>query len=482
MRLANIAAAVLALAGTASAATLTVGPNATHTTIASAEAAAVDGDTIVITKGRYYENVTVDVPNLKIVGKGAILDGNVAGTNADCLLITSAGVTVTGLSFRNGTNHIESSGGTLTLVKCTFIDSNSHTVNVTGGDGLTMTGCKFYGSGGTSLTSAGADAVVVQKCTSRATDSSAFTVANSDNSRFEGNTIIWVEDAYGVRVNPGNNAKALKNKVTGADEEGVWITGSDAEVAGNTILYVNDSFGIYVSGTSPLITKNKITDVGGGIECVGTGAEVTFNKIVDVQGYYGIDLNADGMVVRGNSAATGTSDASGFYLRSQTGTGGGTIENLKCSNFIDAGYYLESIQNVTVRNCSAVNCGSEDEWGIYVDGSDNVLEKLTVAGIDGIGIELNSGDDNVFTACSVKNLNGDGFRVDAGNNNSFTNCTAAACGSDGFDNRGTNTALTGGKYRGDSHDIVNDVGGGDTITLTGVNYLTGGDDVTSTDD
>jgi len=132
---------------------------------------------------------------------------------------------------------------------------------------------------------------------------------------------------------------------------------------------------------------------------------------------------------------------------------------------------------VVVRNCSSRNCGAEDEEGINISGNSNTFEKLSVTGQDGPGIVV-SGDNNTFTACSVKNVNSDGFRVDGGDNNDFNNCTAAGCGSDGFDNRGTNTGLTGGKYRGDRFDVVNS----STMTLLNVDYATGGTTQANEDD
>ena len=112
MRLAIGAAFALAVAGTAMAETRRVPQD--YANIQAAEDACVDGDTILVSKGRYIlaATVTIDVPNVKVVGKGAIVDGTTtAGADIDAFYVNAAGVSITGFKFVNGSNAIVSDGG-----------------------------------------------------------------------------------------------------------------------------------------------------------------------------------------------------------------------------------------------------------------------------------------------------------------------------------------------------------------------------------
>ena len=103
MRLAISAVAVLALAGSAAAQTIRKVPQ-DYATIQAASDACDTGDTIKIAKGRYFENVTLNDDDVTIVGSGVIWDGNIDGTDGQCLVINNTGATVQGITFRFGTN------------------------------------------------------------------------------------------------------------------------------------------------------------------------------------------------------------------------------------------------------------------------------------------------------------------------------------------------------------------------------------------
>src|SRR5262245_9663447 len=136
MRFALVAAALLALAGSASAQTVRKVPG-DYPTIQAAEVACDPGDTIKIAAGKYFENVTLNVVGVKVVGSGVAWDGNVAGTDGTCLTIFSSGVTVQGITFRNGSEQVYSEGGDLRIAKCTFVDSNGTSISIDSGAGNT---------------------------------------------------------------------------------------------------------------------------------------------------------------------------------------------------------------------------------------------------------------------------------------------------------------------------------------------------------
>jgi parallel beta-helix repeat protein len=490
MRLAIGAAIVLAFAGTASAATTRKVP-ADYANIQAAEDACVDGDTILIAKGRYILDTTVtfDVPNVIIKGAGAIVDGarpNLNNQNIDCFTINATGITVTGIKFVNGSRQIYSDGANLHVTKCTFVDPNGACIYLNTGTNAIVDGCKFVGSEASAIEGYTTN-VQFLKNVVRSCEDYGFYMEGT-GGRFESNTIGFIGDGEGIYCSPAANAVVLKNKITNTGNEGLELAGNNIRIEGNTIRQSDNDAGIYVGGSTsagaPIVIKNKITYAGAGIYAYNAdGCQILNNKIVDLHNdWAGVEVEADNMTVIGNSVKMGSYYTYGFYLYSQTAAGTGTVEKNSVSDVTDAGFYFGNnwFNNVEVRNCTANNCGSYDSWGFYQQNSNNSsFEGLKATNIDNCGIWHDSGDDNEYIKCSVSNVYGDGFRVQGGDRNSFTDCTAANCGADGFDNRGGSSApnatqLSGGKYRGDRADVTNNTTGGAFIVLTNVDKVTPG--------
>jgi hypothetical protein len=469
MRLAIAAAAVLAFASAASAATIRRVPQ-DHPSILAAEAACVDGDTIKIAKGHYFENVILDVPNVTIVGSGVVWDGNVAGTEGDCLLLLTTGTVVKGITFRNGTIQVNCDSGSATVKKCIFLDSNSHGIYVDSGTNVVITGCKFQGSGSDAVNS-WANNTTVSRCTLRAISQNGISCVGN-GFRAQGNTLTFLGQQDGI-YGSGTNPVASKNKLFGAADNGIYLTGATAVATGNTVVKTDTSWGIYASGAGPWVEKNKVTDNKGGIYADGGGATVLGNKVSDVHGgFSGFEVGGDLMTVIGNSAALGSDDSWGFWFRDASTAGGGIMQKNRAADFMDAGVYFENTHNGTVNDIWVSRCGSYDSAGIYVTGDDTEYVRMIVSDCENRGMHLYAGaDGNTFTSCAVKNCSGDGYRV-MGPDNTFVNCTAANCG-EGLDNRATGTAVTGGKYRGDRFDITNS-GTFVDMNLAGVDFTSGG--------
>jgi parallel beta-helix repeat protein len=478
MRLAIGAALVLAFAGTASAATTRKVP-ADYANIQAAEDACVDGDTILIAKGRYIlaASVTFDVPNIKIVGAGAIVDGtSTAGTDYNSFVINAAGISVTGIKFVNGDSAIYCDGANLKVTKCSFLEQEDSCIFVNSGNGTIVEGCKFLGVEGSGI-EAYVDNTRFTKNTFRSADSYGIRVGGA-GTRIEGNTITFIGNE-GVYVSSANNAVVLKNKLLNTAGDGIELHGNDVTIDSNTMRMCDNDAGIYVDGTSPFVSKNKVTFAGAGVAAYNApNAEILGNKVVDIyNNWAGFDIEADNMTVVGNSAVMGGNYSYGFYLYGSSATGTGLIENNTTADMTDAGFYLgDALNGVEVRNCTAKNCGIYDTWGFYINNANgSTFDGLKVMNQDNTGIYITgSSDGNTFTRCAVSNCFSDGFRMQDGDDNEFIDCTAAKCGGEGFDNRGTNTQLTGGKYRGDRNDVANNTIGGATITLTNVDKVTPG--------
>lgn len=161
------AVVVLLLAGAAQAATLTVGPGQTYTTIAAAIAAAHDGDTINVLAGVYvndFAEIRAKV-TLTAIGGQATMRATGYIPNGKGILITDTDVTITGFSFvgaavtdadgGNGAG-IRYQGGNLVLNDCYFANNQDGLLaNADPTGTITITNSEFYHNGATKGPGAG---------------------------------------------------------------------------------------------------------------------------------------------------------------------------------------------------------------------------------------------------------------------------------------------------------------------------------------
>ncbi len=135
-RLLATLALLLLVASPASAATLTVGPGMTYSTIAAAAAAASAGDVVEISAGTYHEEVVWSDDALTIRGVGGEVVVDMTGralTNQGgkgIFILDGADITVEGITFvgasvpdGNGAGIRWQGGGMLTVRGCTFRDN-----------------------------------------------------------------------------------------------------------------------------------------------------------------------------------------------------------------------------------------------------------------------------------------------------------------------------------------------------------------------
>jgi hypothetical protein len=124
---------ILAIAPNATAATLTVGTGKQYRTLASAVAAAHDGDVIQVQAGTYTNDFTTVGKKISIVGVGGMarLVATTTIGNGKGILVTTTDVTVDHIEFagakvgdRNGAG-IRYESGKLTVRKCYFHDNEN---------------------------------------------------------------------------------------------------------------------------------------------------------------------------------------------------------------------------------------------------------------------------------------------------------------------------------------------------------------------
>ncbi len=165
--LAPVLVAALAMAATASAATLKVGPGDKYKTIAAAVAASHDGDTIDVRPGIYLNDFAEIGTKIKLqaVGGFAKLKATVPIPNEKAILITATDITIRNLQFigaqvsqgdgGNGAG-IRYQSGNLTLSECYFTGNQAGILGVGDGTGtVTIEKSEFYRNGAKTGSSAG---------------------------------------------------------------------------------------------------------------------------------------------------------------------------------------------------------------------------------------------------------------------------------------------------------------------------------------
>jgi hypothetical protein len=456
MRIAVAIAAVGALAASAAAATIRVPQD--QPTIQAGVTAAATGDTVSVSKGTYFENVVVSTPGIRIVGKGVILDGNILGTDGDCLTVNAADVTVQGLTFRNGQTHIFVNATGLTVLKCTFQDANGDSINGTCSGGQVISS-KFTGMSADGVDLTG-DTNTVSKCTLSRSGSRGILLTGNGN-RVVSSSFLGMDDSNAVLIT-GDGAFISKNKASFVDSDCFSVTGNGAVVELNKGDR-NDSRLVLVNGNSAVVQKNAGSYCQGGISVNGDNAMILSNKLSNLGSTDGISVVGAAFTVTGNTVATTWDDGDGISADSNAGAGGGLIEGNKVSDTAGWGFNLDTILNVTVRNNSATRTGQDGRGGFNVIGDGNTLDQLKVLDAEGPGIYV-EGAANVSTNLSVNKAMTDGIHVGGGAGNSFDRCSATGCGGEGFDNRGTLTVLKNSEFHKNRIDLVNDVNGGATFS------------------
>ena len=414
-----IAALVVALPVTAGAATLRVPQD--HATIQAAVDAASDGDTIVVQRGVYFENVISNGKHrLRFVGKKAIWDGAPDGSKDQCLNATGDGITVQGFRLRNGSVRIV-------------------------GDDATVTRCVIRSADETAVEISGRSATVTK---------------NTLRGCYEG-----------VEIS-GDDATVAKNTVTNMDDSGIDVRGDRAEVARNQVRVIEDGEGIYVRGDDAEIVRNKILNTDGScIEVSGDDAVVERNRCTASEDSALLYVYGDRFRVVANRVSLAVDDSDGMELTAPTG--GGLVERNLISDVVEDALELSG-NDVTFRNNRILYSGSEDDEGFAISGHRNVLVGCQAIGCEGDAFDV-SGDGNTLERCKAVDALEDGFDI-SGVGNTLVSCTARNCDAEGLDNEGTGTIVRGGAFVGCGIDIACDEDAGASFaTFAPRSFRTGGE-------
>lgn len=401
---AAVAAVVLVAAGSAQAATICVNPNkaSCQATIQDAVDAAVAGDTIKLSSGVYFENVTipVGVDGLTITGKrSAILDPgddgvSVAPNTGVGIRVESNDVTLRGFAIRSGDDdHIELADQVTGTIVRDIRSVNSESDFVSSDEdenhNTTISGCDIFAPDSSAADVDGNGVSFIGNVV-RQTSSTGVDVVGND-VLVERNTFVGIENGDAIEIT-GNGVDVVRNDITGTDDAGVDVTGDDALVANNRLSGTYG--GIEVSGQRPVVRNNRLTGTVGGGESIDvscntdcTGAMVFRNRTEDI----GDDTESFDIF----------SDAAGLLVAKNVTRRG-----------IDTGFSL-NIQGATVKKNRVDRIGGDGEDCYDISGDGNTIHRNTAHFCMGSGFEI-SGAGNTLTANRAIHAGADGFRVTTG--------------------------------------------------------------------
>jgi parallel beta-helix repeat protein len=283
----------------ASAATLSVPGD--HPTVQAAVDAADPGDRIEVRARRkaYRESVEVGTPNIAIVGvRGRpVLDPAAEGSSPDIIDVTANGVAVRNLLLRSEGAY-DCSADRCAVRNVVFrgrIDSNCIDLN---GDRAIIAGSKFEACGNHAIDVDGAASSIVDNVIHHI-DSDCIDLNGADHV-VRRNNLSFCEDGNAVSIINGDGAIVARNVARQTDNQLVDVSGEDITVVGNRVART-DSECILVSGDGAVVEGNTGADCDGGVLIFGDGARVTENEISHVGGNECIDVQGNSAQVRENT-------------------------------------------------------------------------------------------------------------------------------------------------------------------------------------
>lgn len=443
-------AGILALAASPALAATTIRVPQDQATIQDAANAAAAGDTILVARGLYREQVNVAGKNdLSFIGKKAVWTGNVNGVQGSALTATGDRILVQGFTFRHGGGHVHITGVDAVVTRCTSEGGER--------DDQEFSFVRIDGNGAR-----------VDKCKIRDAAEPAIHVFG-DSANVSRNKFGLVRD-MGIAVE-GNDAVVEKNKFEHCKVMAVNVEGAGAIVRLNKIAYAG-VMGIHITGDG-LVEKNRVSS-GPGVAgiCVdhdnATGSKILKNKLQKVLGV-GIRSEVDG--VGNGSGAEIVGNKVDFPNKDgiQVETAGSTVSSNKVKFGGLCGLYVLAA-GADVRGNKVTSSGNGCLAAFEVVGDGNTLTDNKAIKHRGDGFYV-AGSGNTLTSCLAKLCTEDGFDVQSGANNELSNCTGGKNGAEGLDNSATNTDVSGGSFSGNRIDVVND----GTFANLGATFSTGGD-------
>ncbi len=234
----------------------------------------------------------------------------------------------------------------------------------------------------------------------------------------------------------GDSARVIGNAVALTGNEGIYVLGDGATVTGNALGHVE---GFTVTGATPLVSRNRVTDAFLGVGVGGAGAVVTYNAIDDAN----LDVEGDGVRVEHNTVNggrfTGTLSVNCFPCTSTSVAYNVVTDSFNNAVMLDsdapgmivqantvstsrlAAYYVAGtgilLKNNHARN--AVGALQDADSCFMIVGSGNTLEANVAESCAAHGFGVGT-DSNTLTGNVASNSLLDGFRILAGTGNVLT--------------------------------------------------------------
>ena len=283
---------------------------------------------------------------------------------------------------------------------------------------------------------------------------------SGNNALVEKNKINVVEDCSAIEVD-GDNAEVVKNNVANTDNYGIYVTGNNALVSRNRAR--NMWYAIDVEGDSPVVEKNRISDV------------------IDGDGVYvSCTICTDGSVSK-NKVTNVADDTEGYDI---SATGAGLmIQKNRATRVVDYAFNLD-VNGATVSNNKASYSGGDKEECFSINGDDNDVSKNTANWCMGDGFSLQGDNNTLFRNKAIRNGR-NGFTVESGSDGNLLEKNTARLNSliglmteDGAP-AANDTTFTGNTSKKNQFDVCDDGsntvdGGGNKIDTEQI--VTGGDD------
>ena len=336
---------LILLVTSADAATLTVGPGETYTTIQSAINAASPGDTIEVQSGTYNEHV--------VVNKQLTLRGNNTGGGLPVVDAGGSGNTITISAddcILEGFVAIGSGAYPGSGIKATSSGNTITGNTATGNSGI---GIYLYSSSSNTITG---------NTASGNTNYGIYLASSSNGNTLSGNTATG--NGYGIYLGNSDSNTLSGNTATSNTFCGIYLLGSnDNTITGNTATG-NTNYGIFLySSSSNTISGNTATgNTNYGIYLdSSSGNTISGNTATgNVYGIY-LDSSSNGNTLSGNTA---TSNTYGIFLGSSSN--GNTLSGNTATGNPFAGICLYSSSSNTITGNTATG---NTNYGIYLDSS-----------------------------------------------------------------------------------------------------------------
>lgn len=344
------------------------------TTIQEAVDNAVAGDSILVRRGTYFENVVIPagLDGLTIRNQGStrqiVIDPDVPNTGV-AITIEADDVTVRGLTIKNG----ESSGIHITP------DASGALI-----DRMSI--------GGTN-----ADCVLVEGPDA--------TVKNSTLVGCGSDGVEGVSSATGLTIE--------RNRVTNCDADCINVTADEVTVRSNIVRTADDGSGIEVMGDQMVIRSNRVSrtdDDAYKLSCEPCTAGLVQANLADFAADDdGFEINADapGLVVKQNKSLNNGNE--GFYIR---GVGIKLERNLAVGNGGDNGehgFEVFGTGHELIRNTARDNHG--DGFAFLASASMIVVDRnIAINNIED-GFDVERASDVSLTGNRAINNLGVGFEV-----------------------------------------------------------------------